>query len=108
MGTVHLWYSGAPGNKFVLASVVKKPARQTDKDCHTANIDALLGRMSCSWCVRVGVHCFGHFQTPVPDVLVSWTGQQVCPLLVKLIITGFFSYLVSHPRQLFEIIHGFA
>ena len=66
-GAMHPWYSGAPGNKFVLASVVKEPVRQTIKVCRTANIDAMFGQTSFIW--SVGVHCFGHFQ-----IHVSWTG----------------------------------
>ena len=67
-GSLHPWYpAGAPGNRFDLASVVKEPVRQTNKVCQIANIDAVFGRMRCSWSARA--HFFGHFQ-----IHVSWTG----------------------------------
>ena len=68
---MHLWYSGAPENKFDLASAVsKEPARKPNKVCRITNIDSVFRRISCIW--SVGVHCFRHFQ-----IHVSWTGEQV-------------------------------
>ena len=60
-GSLHPWHpAGAPGNKFDLASVVKEPVRQTNKVCHIANIDAVFGRMPCSWAARA--HFLGIFR----------------------------------------------
>ena len=43
-GAMHPWYSaGATGNKFDLTSLVKKPARQTNKVCQSASLDAAFG-----------------------------------------------------------------
>ena len=63
-GAMHPWYSGDPGKKFDLASVVKESVRQTNKVCQIANIDAVFGGVSCIW--SVGVHCFG-------KIHLSWT-----------------------------------
>ena len=47
-GAMHSWCSGTPGNKFDIASVVKKPVSQTNKVHQIDNIDAVFGGTSRS------------------------------------------------------------
>ena len=69
---LHPWRSGASGNKFDLASVDKEPVRQTNKVCQIAYIDAMFGRLICSWSDEV--NCFAHFQIHILDRITSSEG----------------------------------